>query len=209
MQQNVPPVIPPNLQGKRIVVIPRFVLYLYLLVLILPIMVLALWTFRWLKEAIWIDVRSYTGPFYLTVLEVHSAPNYFMERVRVKYEKDMTASLWVADLKEAGIFETHSPGGQVYYRDGNPDITRDTIEAQAHGGFSTCEMSFEIRTTSTNTIWKSSMTDAAGVCMSGSRALGAPLAVSGVQTNWPDPYERYAEIPLANLGNYKIFVSVK
>ena len=209
MQQNDPPVIPPNLQGKRIVVIPRFLLYLYLLVLILPIMVLALWTFRWLKEAIVIDVHSYTGPFYLTVLEMHSEPNHFMERVRVKYEKDMTASLWVADLKEAGIFETHSPGGQVYYRDGNPDITRDSIDAQAHGGFSTCDISFEITTTSTNTIWKSSMTDASGGRMSGSRALPAPLAVSGVQTNWPDPYERYSEIPLANLGNYKIFVSVK
>jgi hypothetical protein len=67
-------------------------------------MVLALWTFRWLKEAFVIDFHSYTGPFYLTVLEMHSEPNYFMERVRVKYEKDMTASLWVANLGNYKIF---------------------------------------------------------------------------------------------------------
>jgi hypothetical protein len=217
MQQSVPPVIPaPNLKRGPVVVIPRFLFFALLFVLISTITILGAWTFSWLKEAIGIEVHSYVGPFHLTVLELHSEPNYFMERVRVSCDKlmdgsvrDMTASVWAADLKEAGIFETHGPAGEIYYRDGNPDIAgRTSMLVHARDGSSACDIVVKINTTSTNTIWYSSIraTDEGGV--SGPRALPVPLAVTGVKTNWPDSYERGSEIPLANLGDYKIFVSV-
>ena len=128
----------------------------------------------------------------------------------------MKASVWVADLKDAGIFETNGADGEIYYRDGQPDRIRDSVLIHADSGFSTCDILYRIQTTSTNTIWHSQMSasttndfghreNSGGV----DTTLPVPLTVSGVQTNWPGSYERNSEIPLANLGHYKILLSIK
>lgn len=218
MQQSVPPVIPtPNLKERPVVVIPRFLFFALLFVLISTITILVVWTVSWLIEEFGVRAYSYAGPFHLTVLEMHSEPDYFMERVRVSCDRlmdgsvrDMMARVWVADLKEAGIFETHGPGGEVYYRDGNPDIDGGCFMlVHAHDGSSACDIVVKIKTTSTNTICYTSIAGAFDGGVSGPSILPVPLLVTGVQTNWPDSYERGSEIPLANLGDYKIFVTVK
>ena len=218
MQQSVPPVLPtPNPRGNPVVVIPRFLFFAFVFVLILTITILVIWTSSWLIEEFGIRTYSYTGPFHLKVLEVHSEPNYFMEHVQVSCDRlmdgsvrDMTARVWVADLKETGIFEIHGRGGEVYYRDGNPDIDGGaSMLVHARDGSSACDIVVKIWTNSTNTICYTSIAATGEGGVSGSNTLPVPLAVSGVQTNWPDSYERGSEIPLANLGDYKIFVTVK
>jgi hypothetical protein len=151
-----------------------------------------------------IHFTSYTDTFHVTVLEIKSEPDFFMERVRVKCERDMNASIWVTDIKAAGIFETNSQDGKIVYREGNPHKIGSSTPIRANGNFSTCDILFKVSTTLTNTIWHD---EVAGGTFDTS--LPTPLRVSGVDTNWPDAYQREFAIPLANLGNYKILLSVK
>ena len=221
MNQPVPPPIPaPVPQKKRTVKVVVLVVLVCLFVFVIfPIVIAAIMgvsMFSWVKQASEIHFTSYTDTFHLTILELKSEPDYFMERVRVRCERGMQASVWVADLKDAGIFETNGAGGEVYYRDGHPDRIRDSVRIQADSGFSTCDVTYRIQTTSTSTIWHSHMSatatndfghteDGGGV----DTTLPTSLTVSGVQTNWPGSYQRGSEIPLANLGDYKIFLSIK
>jgi amino acid transporter len=160
--------------------------------------------FAWLKKASELNYTSYTDKFQVTVLAMKSEPNYFSERVRVRCERDMRASIWVTDLKEAGIFETNSPNGEILYREGHPHKIGSSVPIRADGKFSTCDILFTVSTTSSNTVWHD---EVAGGTLD--TTLPTPLTVSGVQTNWPGSYERDFAIPLANLGDYKILLSVK
>jgi hypothetical protein len=157
-----------------------------------------------IKEMGEIRVTSSTDTFRVTVLEVKSGPDYFMERVRVRCKRDMNASLWVTDLKAAGIFMTTCPDGKIVYREGHPHKIGDSAPVRATGDFSTCEIFLKVSTTSTNTIWHD---EVAGGTLD--TTLPIPLTVSGVETNWPDEYAREFAIPLANLGDYKILLSVR
>jgi hypothetical protein len=221
MSQPIPPPIPsPVPQKNRTVKVVILVLLVCLFVFVLfPIVIAAIMgvsMLSWVKQATEIHFTSYTDTFHLTILELKSDPDYFMERVRVRCERGMKASVWVADLKDAGIFETNTANGEVYYRDGQPDRIRDSMLIQADSGFSTCDILYRIQTTSTNTIWHSHMSATAtndlGHTEGGGgvdTTLPVPLKVSGVQTNWPGSYQRGSEIPLANLGDYKILLSIK
>jgi hypothetical protein len=221
MSQSIPPPIPtPPPHKKRTVNVVVLVVLVCLFVFVLfPIVIAAIMgvsMFSWVKQASEIHFTSYTDTFHLTILELKSEPDYFMERVQVRCERGMKASVWVADLKDAGIFQTNGADEEIYYRDGRPDRIRDAVLIHADSGFSTCDILYRIQTTSTNTIWHSHMSatttndfghieDSGGV----DTTLSVPLTVSGVQTNWPDSYERGSEIPLANLGHYTILLSIK
>jgi hypothetical protein len=157
-----------------------------------------------MKEMGEIHFKSYTDTFQVTVLELKSGPGYFMERVRVRCERDMNASIWVTDLKAAGIFEANSQDGKIVYREGDPHKIGGSAPVRANGDFSTCDILFKVSTTSTNTIWHSEIADGKM-----DTTLPTPLVVSGVETNWLGAYERDFAIPLANLGDYKILLSVK
>lgn len=153
---------------------------------------------------------SYTDRFNVTVLELKSEPDYFEEKVRIKCERDMTAGLWVTDMKKIGLFETKGTNGQTYYQDGDPHIVGTGPNVvHANGEFSTCEILFQVSTTSTNTSWHDEWHDARGSSSSSSVILSTPVQVTNIQTNWPGSYNRGSEIPLADLGNYKILLSVK
>jgi len=221
MSQPIPPPIPtPVPQRKQTLRIVILVLLIGFFVFVLfPIVVATIMgvsMFAWVKQATEIHYKSYTDTFHVTILEMKHEPNYLVERIRVTCERDMEASVWVADLKEAGMFETTNTDGEVYYREGHPDRIRDSVLAHAAGNFSTCSILFRVSTTSSNTIWHSQMStgttndfgsseDSGGV----DTTLPTPLSVSDVQTNWPGAYERGSEIPLANLGDYKILLSIK
>jgi len=175
--------------------------------ILLPVVLFAIMgfsMFTWVKGMGELNYKSYADKFHVTVLEVKSEPDYFMERVRIRCERDMEASIWVTDLKEAGIFETDGRGGEVFYREGHPHKVGSSVPVHADGKFSTCEILFRVSTTSSNTVWHDEI---AGGTLD--TTLPTPLAISGVQTNWPGSYERGSDIPLANLGDYKILLSVK
>jgi hypothetical protein len=145
-----------------------------------------------------------------------SGPDYFTERVRVRCERDMEAGILVTDLKQAGIFETIGTNGEVFYREGHPYKAGSSGPVHAAGTFSTCDMLFTVKMTPTNTIWHSWISATATNVFGHNRdsggvdtALPTSMAVTGVQTNWPGSYERGSDIPLANLGDYKILLSVK
>jgi hypothetical protein len=127
-----------------------------------------------------------------------------MEKVRVRCEKDMKVGIGVNNLKETGFFEVTGTNGEQFYREGHPQKAGQTFSIEAKDGFSTCDVLFKISTTSNNTDWHSEI--AGGTC---DTTLQAPLTISDVRTNWPGLYHRGSVIPLANLGDYKILLSVK
>lgn len=168
------------------------------------------------KEMTEMHYRSHTDTFRVSLLEVRSEPGYFTERMRIRCENDMDAGIWVTELKEAGLFEVEGPGGQKLYREGHPHKAGQSRPVPASGGFSTCEVLFTVRTTTTNTIWQSRISAAAANALGKSEESGGvdttlpkPMSVSEIQTNWAGAYERGAGLPLANLGEYKILLIVK
>ena len=147
---------------------------------------------------------SDTDTFHVTFLHVEDKPHYLTEHIRVRCHNDMKACIWVTDLKQAGIFEATDTNGAVFYREGHPHKVGSSVPVQADGGFSTCDIRFTVTTTSTNTAWHD---EVAGSKLD--TTLPVPLTISGIQTNWPGFYERDSDIPLANLGHYKILLSIK
>jgi len=103
----------------------------------------------------------------------------------------MEVSIWVTDLKEAGIFETTGTNGEVLYREGHPHKAGSSVPVHADGKFSTCDILFRVSMTSSNTIWHDEVASSTL-----HTTLPTPLAVSGVKTNWPGSYERGSDIPL-------------
>jgi len=213
MNQPVPPPIPPSIPKKtrtvrNVILILAACLCVFILsqLLIAAVMGFSMFSFlnKQANEMGEIHFSGHTDTFHVTVLELKSGPGYFMERVRVRCERDMNASIWVTDLKAAGIFETNSQDGKIVYCEGNPYKIGGSVPVHARGDFSTCDILFRVRTTATNTIWHD---EAAGVTLD--TTLPTPLVVSGVETNWPGAYERDLAIPLASLGDYKILLSVK
>lgn len=220
MNQPIPPPIPPPVhRTKGKIGIAALLAAICLLLVLVPIVgsaIMGVSIFSWPKAATEIRFKSYTDKFQIEVLEMKAEPNYFMERVRVRCERDMEAKLRVADIREAGLFETHGPDGKTYYREGQPDKIRDSVLARASGSVSFCEMMFKVTTTPTNTVWHSRMSAGTTNVFGHSEnsggvdtTLAVPLTVSGIETNWPGSYERGSSIPLANLGAYKILLSIK
>ena len=173
---------------------------LILIILILTI----IGVFTWLTYEGRLNYKSYSDTFRVKILEVKSQPNFFMERIRVQCLRDMDAGIWVSDLKKAGIFEAKGPNSENVYREGHPHQAGQSVQVHTDGGFSTCEILFRVTTSSTDTTWHSE--DAGGTC---DTTLPTSLVVSEVQTNWSGSYERGTDIPLANLGEYKILLSIK
>jgi hypothetical protein len=213
MNQPVPPPLPPPIPKKNrtvlnIVLILAACFCFFMLTEFLSAVVLgnSMFSFmdKQMKEMGEIHFTSDTDKFQVTVLEVQSGPGYFMERVRVRCEHDMNAGIWVTDLKAAGVFETSGPDGKIVYREGHPHMVGDKQTVHANGDFSTCDILFRVSTTPTNTIWHD---EVAGGSLD--TTFRTPLTVGGVETNWPGAYERDLAIPLANLGDYKILLSVK
>ena len=209
MNQPVPPTIPsPASQKKQTVRVVILVLLVCFFAFVLfPMVVAAILgvsMFSWVKEAAEIHHTSCTDKFHVTVLALKSEPNYFVERVRIRCERNMEVSIWVTDLKEIGIFETNGPNGEVLYREGHPHKAGSSVPVRADGKISTCDILFRVSTTSSNTIWHD---EVPGGTLD--TTLPVPLTVSGVQTNWPSSYERGSDIPLANLGDYRILLSAR
>ncbi len=189
----------------RVIVLVLLVcFFVFVLFPIVLAAVMGISMFSWMKQATEIHYRSSTDKFHVTVLEMKSEPDYFMERVRVRCERDMEASIWVTDLKQAGIFEATDTNGAVIYREGHPHKAGSSVPIHADGEYSTCDILYRVSTTSSNTVWHD---EVAGGTLD--TTLPVPLTVSGVQTNWPGFYERGSGIPLASLGDYKILLYVK
>jgi len=158
----------------------------------------------WLRWVIEVSFRSQADQFSITVLEVRSGTNEFSERIRVRCQGAMEPGFWVTDLSKAGFFETSGSHGEVLYREGRPRLIGFSSPVRAEGEFSTCELSFHVSTTGSNTIWQSE-----GPTGLFKTTLRTPLLVHAVQTNWPGHYQRGSDIPLADLGPYKIMLLVK
>lgn len=220
MNQPIPPPIPPPVhRTKGKVGVAALVIATCLVLVVVSIMAAAnvgISMFSGVKGATDFRFKSITDKFQITVLEMKAEPNYFMERVHVRCERDMEANLRVADISQAGLFETHSPDGKTYYREGQPDKIRDSVLARASGKFSSCDLVFKVITTPTNTVWHSRASTGTTNVFGHSEnsggvdtTLAVPLTVSGIETNWPGSYERGSCIPLADLGTYKILLSIK
>jgi hypothetical protein len=202
--QAPPPVFKPISPQKRAVRTLMALIFAFLLVLGGIFVLWLLFMLWWAKELGQVSVTSYMDKFSITVLETKSQPNFFEEKVRIQCERDMTAGIWVTDLKKEGLFETRGPEGQIFYEEGHPHRAGSSAPVKAEGQYSTCEILFRVNTTSTNTVWHDE-------CAGGTvdTAFSSPLQVTDVQTNWLESYNRGSEIPLANLGDYKILVSVQ
>ncbi|HVU27567.1 MAG TPA: hypothetical protein VHG71_07495 [Verrucomicrobiae bacterium] len=162
-------------------------------------------TARKISDASRLNFTSYTDTFTVKILEIKSEPNHFEEKIGVRCHRDMNqAGISAYDLNNSGIFKTNTLNGEMVYRWGHPEQVGYSIPVHVNGEYSTCEMFFSVTTTSTNTIWHSEI---AGGSMDTS--LPSPMAVSEIKTNWPNSYQRGTAIPLANLGEYKILLSVK
>ena len=170
--------------------------------------------FSWLKQAAEMRFMSSDDTFRVTILEMKNEPGNFMEKIRIRCERDMKASIRVVDLKQAGMFEIIDANGEIYYHEGNSDKISYTMPVPADGDYSTCYVFFRVSTTSSNTVWHSQMSAAANNAVTSNdgsldTTLPTPLEIGEIHTNWPGPYKRSSLIPLADLGSYKILVSIK
>jgi len=226
MNQPIPPILPATTvrskpTRKNVILVWLVVLLVGIFTFVIfPIIVAAIMGVS-LFSAVWqtgeIHVQSNTGKFHVTVLELKSEPDYFMERVRIKCERDMEVNFWVTDLKEAGFLEVTDTNGLIFYREGHPHQAGFSVPVRADGKYSTCDILFQVNTTSTNTVWHSRVSTASTNTLwqgeTSSSGLNTtfplPLTVSQIQTNWPGAYERGSAIPLADLGDYKILISAK
>lgn len=209
METSTPPVSQPPVQQKK-----RTAGVVFLFVSIILILLIATFflvpiffgsaMFAWLSKEGQLSIKLHDDKFSVTVLEVKSEPNYFMEKVRVRCEKDMSAGIWVTDLKKAGFLEIVGANGEKFYQEGQPHKVGQSSPIKAKDGFSTCEILFKVDTASNSTAWHSEI--AGGTC---DTTLQSPLTVSDIQTNWPGAYHRGSDIPLASLGDYKILLSIK
>jgi len=147
--------------------------------------------------------------FQLTVLEVKSGPNHFSERIHIQCKKSMEAALWVTDLKRAGFSLETNASGEVFYHNANPRVVGGTAKVQANGEFSTCDWSFSVSTNLNLTIWHDEGVAGGGESFTSDTSFSPASTIAEIQTNWPGDYHRGSEIPLADLGPYKILVSVK
>jgi hypothetical protein len=205
MNPSIPPPIPRKKQTIKVVIFVSLVcFFVFVLCPIVVAAIMGVSMLSWLKQAGEIHYRSSTDKFHVTVLELKSKPDYFMERVRIRCEGDMEASIWVTDLKQAGIFQATDTTGAVFYHEGHPHKAGSSVPVHADGKFSTCDILFSVSTTSNNTAWHD---EVAGGTLD--TTFPVPLAVGEVQTNWPSSYERGSDIPLASLGDYKILLSAK
>jgi hypothetical protein len=209
MDNSTPPVLQPTVQKKKrsIGVVFLFVSIILILLITTFVLVPAFFgavMFGWLSNAGQLNIRLHDDKFSVTVLEVKSEPNYFIEKVRVRCEKDMDVGIWVTDLKNAGFLEITGENGEKFYQQSQPHKVGQSASIKAKDGFSTCEILFKVNTASNSTSWHSEV--AGGTC---DTSLQSPLTVSDIQTNWPSTYNRGSDIPLASLGDYKILLSIK
>jgi hypothetical protein len=213
MDPSIPPPIPKTIPTKKrtvrnviLILAACFCVFILSQVLIAAILGFSIFPSlrQMMKEMGKFHFTSYADAFHVTVLEMKSGPGYLTERVRLRCKGNMKPGIWVTDLKSAGYFQTKSEGGKIVFREGNPHKIGGSMAVHANGDFSTCDVLFRVNTTSTNTIWHDEL---AGATLD--TTLPTPLEVSGVETNWPGAYDRDMAIPLANLGNYKILLSVK
>lgn len=158
----------------------------------------------WLVRESRLSLRLSSDRFRIAVLEAKPESNGFVERVRVQCEGDMEIGVWVTDLKDVGFAEITGSRGDVYYQERHPRKAGGSERVRADGKYSACEVLFRVRTTADNTAWHS---EVAGASLD--TKLSAPLTVSSVRMSWPDSYGRGSEIPLANLGEYKVLLSVR
>lgn len=137
-------------------------------------------------------------------MDLKQIPGLFLEKVRIKCEGDMRACLWVTDLKETGFIKIQGPGGQTVYRERNPHKVGSSVPVRADGKYSTYEVLFRVTTTSTNTEWHDE-----GTGGTLDTTFSTPLKVTAVRTNLSGTYHRGDDIPLADLGRFKILVSAE
>ena len=155
--------------------------YLWASLVILIPLVLFLFIFFWLQKEGRLIVEAHPGKFWVDILKVESQPNYFMEQVRVHSLGDMKVSIGVGNPREAG----------------------QSVQVDANGDTSTCEVLFKV-STSSNTAWHSEI---AGSVLD--TTFSSPFAISSVETNLSGSYGKDSTITLASLGDKKILLSVK
>jgi hypothetical protein len=206
MEQPIPPPLHTvNRQRRLFGKILIFAIWLGVFFWVLIPATIFISTIYQLFEASRINFTSYTDTFSVKILEVKSEPNYFEEKIRIQCLRDMRdAGISVYDLNNAGIFKTNALNGEIIYRWGHPEKVGQSTPVRANGKFSSCEMFFSVTTTSTNTIWHGE--DAGGTI---DTTLPNSMTVSEIKTNWSDSYQRNTAVPLADLGEYKILLSVK
>jgi len=139
MNQPVPPPIPTTILKKKrkvrnviLILAAGFLVFILSQILSAAVMGFSMFSFlnKQVKGLGAIHFSSYTDTFHVTVLDLKLSPGYFMERVRVRCERDMNAGIWVTDLKAAGIFETNSQDGKIVYCEGNPHKIGGSVPVQ-------------------------------------------------------------------------------
>jgi hypothetical protein len=204
MTNLTPPPLPQKKRGIGVVAILGIALLLFVvLVFAIPAMLGSMMIGMMAKESR-LSIKLLDDQFSVTILEVKSEPKHFTEKVRVRCEKDMDVDISVADLKNVGFFEIHGTNGETLYQQGNPYKIGQSSPVKTKDGFATCDISFSIDASSNNTTWHSEVSGA--TCET---SLREALEVSNIQTNWPGKYNRGSSIPLADIGNYKILLSIK
>jgi len=165
--------------------------------------------FGWLFYFAWIHggpvkVRLADDAFRVKILSLKSEPNVFSEQIKLTCRGDMNAGIYLTDIKKAGIFPAQGTNAELFYRLGHPKMVGESAAIQAQGDFSTCEIQLRITTTATNTLWHSGV--AGG---STDTTISTPLKVTAVQTNWPGSYTLDSALPLCDLGDCKVLISVQ
>ena len=157
---------------------------------------------------------STSSDFHVTVLKVQSSTNHFSERIRVDANGPLEVGVYTADVKSPA-FREDTTNSNIVYR------IRDPMrigQAWPLGGTDTnrsCEIYILIKTTPSGTVWHSKIRGMQRSIVFGhemlheslNTSLPEPMTVSGIETNWPDKYPVGCDIPLGNLGDYKILLT--
>jgi hypothetical protein len=160
--------------------------------------------FAWLTHKAHLNYKSNSDTFRVDILEVKSQPNYFLERIRVKCLGDMKAGIWVGDLKKAGVFPSKGQTEKLFIE--KAIHTKLGIQRKSALMKNSLLVRYFSLRILLQTVQPGTAKSRAGTC---DTTFPSSLNVTEIQTNWPSFYQRGTDIPLANLGEYKISLSIK
>ena len=161
-------------------------------------------------------IKSASDEFQVSVKEIKSGTNSLSEHIIVTCTNNVEVGIEVVDLAKVGVSEVSSSKGDKYFRIGHPFRVGTSGVVHVKEKTATCDISYNVIAGPDKASWSehfqivqtgrfSSEKDGGR----GTSTIRGELAISNVRTNWPANFPRGSWVPLADLGPYKIMVTLE
>ncbi len=161
-------------------------------------------------------IKSVSDEFQVSVIEIKLGTNSLSEHIKVTCTNNVEVGIEVVDLAKVGVSEVSSSKGDKYFRIGHPFRVGTSGVVHVKEKSATCDMSYSVIAGPDKASWSdqfqivqtgrfSSEKDGS----KGTSTISGELTISNVRTNWPADFPRGSWVPLADLGPYKIVVTLQ